>query len=49
MRELTRLRDASTLVDAVLADHVIYRLDADLRWLDHTQARLDQLRAEVLA
>lgn len=47
MRELTRLRDEAPLVDAVLADHVIYRLDADLRWLDHTQARLDQLRAEV--
>ena len=25
----------------LLADHGLYRLEADLRWIDHTAARLD--------
>jgi hypothetical protein len=31
----------------LLADHSIYRLEADLRWIDHTAARLDMLKKEV--
>ena len=27
----------------LLADHALYRLEADLRWIDHTAARLDLL------
>jgi hypothetical protein len=31
----------------LLADHAIYRLEADLRWIDHTAARLDLLSRAV--
>jgi len=31
----------------LLADHSIYRLEADLRWIDHTAARLDLLARAV--
>ena len=36
MRELTRLKDAGSLVDALLADHGLFHLEADLRWIDLT-------------
>ena len=35
------------MVDTLLADHGLYHLEADLRWIDHTAARLDILAAEV--
>jgi DNA-binding PadR family transcriptional regulator len=47
MRELTELRRTGSLVDALLADHGLFHLEADLRWIDLTAARLDQLRGEV--
>ena len=47
MRELTELRRSGSLVDALLADHGLFHLEADLRWLDMTAARLDAL-AEVV-
>ena len=31
----------------LLADHSTYRLEADMRWIDHTAARLDILKQEV--
>jgi hypothetical protein len=39
------LRDGRVLVDddAVLADFGLYHPEADLRWIDHTAAPLDQL------
>jgi DNA-binding PadR family transcriptional regulator len=43
MRELTELKQRGNLLHVLLADHAIYRLEADLRWIDHTAARLDQL------
>jgi DNA-binding PadR family transcriptional regulator len=49
MRELTELRRAGALVDALLADHGLFHLEADLRWIDLTVARLDALAAEVRA
>jgi hypothetical protein len=30
-------------VDALLADHGLFHLEADLRWIDLTAARLDAL------
>ena len=33
--------------ERLLADHAIYRLETDLRWIDHTAARLDQLARAV--
>jgi DNA-binding PadR family transcriptional regulator len=47
MRELTDLKQRGNLVDTMLADHGLYHLEADLRWMDHTAARLDQLALEV--
>ena len=47
MRELTELKRSGGTLDTLLADHSIYRLEADLRWIDHTSARLDVLAREV--
>ena len=47
MRELTQLKRAGNLVDALLADHGLFHLEADLRWIELTAARLDELRGEV--
>lgn len=43
MRELTELKHRGSLVDALLADHGLFHLEADLRWIDLTAARLDSL------
>jgi DNA-binding PadR family transcriptional regulator len=47
MRELTELKRGGDLVDGLLADHGLFHLEADLRWIDTTSARLDALRARV--
>jgi DNA-binding PadR family transcriptional regulator len=47
MRELTELRRSTSLVDALLADHGLFHLEADLRWIELTAARLDALAREV--
>jgi hypothetical protein len=35
------------VVDALLADHGLFHLEADLRWIDLTTARLDALAKVV--
>jgi DNA-binding PadR family transcriptional regulator len=47
MRELTELKQRDSLVDALLADHGLFHLEADLRWIDLTAARLAALAHEV--
>ncbi|MGH3683390.1 MAG: PadR family transcriptional regulator [Natronosporangium sp.] len=47
MRELTEIRRSGGLVDALLADHGLFHLEADLRWIDTTAARLDALAEAV--
>jgi DNA-binding PadR family transcriptional regulator len=47
MHELTEVKRSGTIVDSLLADHGLFRLEADLRWIDLTAARLDALAAEV--
>ena len=47
MRELTALRRSAPLPTALLADYATYHLEADLRWLEMTTARADELRAHV--
>jgi DNA-binding PadR family transcriptional regulator len=49
MRELTELRRTGGLVDAMLADHGLFHLEADLRWIEQTAGRLDKLAREVKA
>jgi DNA-binding PadR family transcriptional regulator len=47
MRELTEIKRGGNLVDALLADHGLFHLEADLRWIDLTAARLDALADKV--
>lgn len=47
MRDLTRRKTAGTLADQLICDHALFHLEADLRWLELTAARLDQLASEV--
>ena len=48
MRELTELKRGDNLVDVLLADHGLFHLEADLRWIDLTEQRLSAL-ADVVA
>ena len=47
MRALTELRRTSPLAQALLADYALVHLEADLRWLELTAARLDELAEQV--
>jgi DNA-binding PadR family transcriptional regulator len=47
MRELTELRRNAPLTQSLLADYALFHLEADLRWLELTAARLDELKAQV--
>ncbi len=49
MRELTELRRSSPLTQSLLADYALFHLEADLRWLDLTAARLGDLLLQVQA
>jgi hypothetical protein len=41
------LKQQGDSLDVLLADHSLHRLEADLRWIDHTAARLDTLAKAV--
>jgi len=47
MRELTALKREGGVLDTYLADYGLFHLEADLRWIDMTAARLDALATEV--
>jgi hypothetical protein len=47
MRELTEVKRTGSMVDGLLADHGLFHLEADLRWIELTEARLDALADEV--
>ena len=47
MRELTEVKRSGSLVDALLADHGLFHLEADLRFIDLTAARLGALEEAV--
>jgi DNA-binding PadR family transcriptional regulator len=49
MRELTEVRRTAPLSQSLLADYALFHLEADLRWLELTAARLDELASEVRA
>jgi hypothetical protein len=49
MRELTEIKRTGSLVDTLLADHGLFHLEADLRWIDVTSARLQTLTEMVRA
>jgi DNA-binding PadR family transcriptional regulator len=47
MRALTRRKSAGDLLDQLVCDHALFHLEADLRWLELTAARIDDLATEV--
>jgi DNA-binding PadR family transcriptional regulator len=47
MQQLTELKRAGSLVDVLLADHALFHLEADLRWIDLTSMRLNELAEAV--
>lgn len=49
MRELTQRKRDGDLLDQLLCDHALFHLEADLRWLELTSARLDDIAKEVRA
>jgi len=44
MRDLTTLRRTASVPVALLADYAMFHLEADLRWIEMTAARVDDLR-----
>jgi hypothetical protein len=49
MRELTETKRTGPLMDTLLADYGLFHLEADLRWIDTTAARLGELAELVRA
>jgi DNA-binding PadR family transcriptional regulator len=47
MRQLTAMRKRGPLRQTLLADYGLFHLEADLRWIDVTVARLDHLAKEI--
>ncbi|MEV6345237.1 PadR family transcriptional regulator [Actinoplanes sp. NPDC051851] len=47
MRELTRRKRGGDLADRLICDHALFHLEADLRWLEHTATKLDELAKQV--
>jgi DNA-binding PadR family transcriptional regulator len=47
MRQLTESKRSDGIVDALLGDYGLFHLEADLRWIDLTAARLSALATEV--
>ncbi len=47
MRELTEIKRTGGLMDTLLADHGLFHLEADLQWIDVTEARLGSLAEMV--
>jgi len=47
MRELTAIRRSAGLAQALQADYALFHLEADLRWIDVTVARLETLKKEI--
>ncbi|SFB36459.1 transcriptional regulator, PadR family [Amycolatopsis marina] len=48
MRKLTRRKNEGDLADRLICDHALFHLEADLRWLELTTARLDELAKAVV-
>lgn len=49
MQALTRAKHDADLPTTLRADFALFHLDADLRWIDLTVARLDRVREELQA
>ncbi|KPC66740.1 PadR family transcriptional regulator [Streptomyces chattanoogensis] len=49
MRGLTERKRGGDFADQLICDHALFHLEADLRWLELTAARLDRLAETVRA
>ena len=49
MRELTARKRGADLATLLLCDHALFHIEADLRWIDLTSGRLEELRAQVVS
>lgn len=47
MRQLTNVRRTGDLAQSLQADYALFHLEADLRWIDVTTARLQKLKEEI--
>ncbi len=47
MRDLTAMRRGAALPIALLADYAMFHLEADLRWIELTAARADELGRQI--
>jgi DNA-binding PadR family transcriptional regulator len=47
MRQLTTRKSDGDLADQLICDHALFHLEADLRWLELTAARLDELARQL--
>lgn len=48
MKELTNRKRGANVATAVACDFTLFHLEADLRWIEHTKARLDHLAKEIV-
>lgn len=48
MREITKLKQSSEILQIIMYDHALFHIEADLRWIDITSSRLKQLREKIL-
>jgi DNA-binding PadR family transcriptional regulator len=49
MRALTREKQGADLMHVLRCDHALFHIEADLRWMELTGARLAQLKKEIAA
>lgn len=47
MRKLTTEKAEAPLLDRLAIDHTLFQIEADLRWIDMTSARLTDMKNEV--
>ena len=47
MREFTRRKQSGDLADQLICDHVLCHLEADMKWLELTASRLNDLKTQV--
>ena len=47
MRELTRQKQGADAATLLLCDYALFHIEADLRWIELTSARLAELRARL--
>ena len=47
MREHTRAKQRAPLLDVLAHDHALFRIEADIRWIDLAEARLNELKESL--